>query len=157
MKRIALLICFAVCLFSLLVSTVFAHPGRTDGNGGHTNHSTGEYHYHHGYSPHDHYDMDGDGDIDCPYGFNNKTASISDSSQKKESIKTVKKTSFFDVLEALFINFFPSLVISFILSLILSYVLFFLFGDDKGWTLTCVVFLLISAVVYVRLVLWHLE
>ena len=73
MKRIALLICFAVCLFSLLVSTVFAHPGKTDSKGGHTNHSTGEYHYHHGYSAHDHYDMDGDGVVDCPYDFDDKT------------------------------------------------------------------------------------
>ena len=73
MKRIALLICFAVCLFSLLIASVFAHPGGTDGNGGHTNHSTGEYHYHHGYSAHDHYDMDGDGVVDCPYDFDDKT------------------------------------------------------------------------------------
>ena len=73
MKRRALLICFAVCLFSLLIAPVFAHPGRTDGKGGHTNHSTGEYHYHHGYSAHDHYDMDGDGDLDCPYDFDDKT------------------------------------------------------------------------------------
>ncbi len=46
-----------------------AHSGRTDSAGGHTNHSTGEYHYHHGYPAHDHYDMDGDGDRDCPYTY----------------------------------------------------------------------------------------
>ena len=73
MKRISLLICFAVCLFSLFVAPVLAHPGRTDGKGGHTNRSTGEYHYHHGYPEHDHYDMDGDGDRDCPYDFDKKT------------------------------------------------------------------------------------
>lgn len=73
MKRRALLICFAVCLFSLLVAPVFAHPGRTDSKGGHTDSSTGEYHYHHGYSAHDHYDMDGDGVVDCPYDFDDKT------------------------------------------------------------------------------------
>lgn len=73
MKRKILLICFALCLMFLLVSPVFAHPGRTDGNGGHTDHDTGEYHYHHGYSAHDHYDMDGDGDVDCPYDFDDKT------------------------------------------------------------------------------------
>ena len=72
MKRRALLICFAVCLFFLLVAPVFAHPGRTDGKGGHTDHSTGEYHYHHGYSAHDHYDMDRDGIVDCPYDFDDK-------------------------------------------------------------------------------------
>ena len=50
-----------------------AHPGRTDGNGGHTDKSTGEYHYHHGYSAHDHWDMNGDGIIDCPYNFDDQT------------------------------------------------------------------------------------
>ena len=55
-------------LFSLL------HSGRTDANGGHWDHSSGEYHYHHGYSAHDHYDIDDDGDIDCPYDFDDKTS-----------------------------------------------------------------------------------
>lgn len=39
-----LIICFS---FSTIV---FAHPGRTDSNGGHYNRSTGEYHYHDGSS-----------------------------------------------------------------------------------------------------------
>lgn len=79
MKRILLLI-------SVLALTVFvalgvkAHPGRTDGSGGHTNHSTGEYHYHHGHPAHDHYDMDGDGDIDCPYDFDDQTTHSSNTS-----------------------------------------------------------------------------
>ena len=60
-------------MLSALVFSVYAHSGGTDGNGGHTNHSTGEYHYHHGYPAHDHYDMDGDGDLDCPYEFEDKT------------------------------------------------------------------------------------
>ena len=52
----------------LLSSTiVFAHPGGTDGAGGHKNHSTGEYHYHHGYSAHQHTDGV------CPYDFDDKT------------------------------------------------------------------------------------
>lgn len=64
--RCALFLLFFALLLPLRVS---AHPGRTDSNGGHTNHSTGEYHYHHGYPAHFHYDMDGDGNIDCPYDF----------------------------------------------------------------------------------------
>lgn len=68
----SLLVC--LCIIMLLSVTVYAHPGRTDGNGGHTNHNTGEYHYHHGYSAHDHYDMDDDGKIDCPYAFDDKTS-----------------------------------------------------------------------------------
>lgn len=58
----------------------FAHPGNTNGDGGHYDRSTGEYHYHHGYPAHDHYDMDGDGIIDCPYDFDDKTGENSGSS-----------------------------------------------------------------------------
>lgn len=42
MKKIVLLfIVFVICS-----SVSFAHPGRTDSNGGHYDRSTGEYHYH---------------------------------------------------------------------------------------------------------------
>lgn len=67
------LFCTSLVLIFCMAITVSAHPGRTDGNGGHTNRSTGEYHYHHGYSAHDHRDIDGDGDLDCPYKFDDKT------------------------------------------------------------------------------------
>lgn len=60
-------------VLSCALLVVLAHPGRTDGSGGHYNRSTGEYHYHHGYSAHQHYDMDGDGDRDCPYKFKDNT------------------------------------------------------------------------------------
>ena len=53
--------------FILLCSFASAHPGKTDGNGGHTNHSTGEYHYHHGYEAHQH--INGT----CPFSFKDKT------------------------------------------------------------------------------------
>lgn len=71
---ISVLALIALLITSMLLS-VKAHSGGTDSKGGHTNHSTGEYHYHHGYSAHDHYDIDGDGKIDCPYDFENKTNS----------------------------------------------------------------------------------
>lgn len=45
-----------ICSFGMLF-----HPGRTDEDGGHTDHSTGEYHYHHGYPAHQHPDGV------CPY------------------------------------------------------------------------------------------
>lgn len=76
-----------------LLLVAFAHPGRTDSKGGHTNHSTGEYHYHHGYSAHDHYDMDGDGDLDCPYDFEDKTNHSSNSTQSKNENAVSKKNS----------------------------------------------------------------
>lgn len=67
----------ASCLLilSFCVMPVYAHSGGTDGQGGHYNRSTGEYHFHHGYSAHDHYDMNGDGIADCPYEFESNTAS----------------------------------------------------------------------------------
>ena len=72
-KAIAILCCCCIMLIFCLPMSATAHPGRTDGKGGHTNRSTGEYHYHHGYSAHDHWDMDGDGDVDCPYNHEDKT------------------------------------------------------------------------------------
>lgn len=72
MRRILLAL---ICFFFIISEPVcvYAHPGRTDGSGGHYNRSTGEYHYHHGYREHQHSDMDGDGDLDCPYDFEDKT------------------------------------------------------------------------------------
>lgn len=83
MRLLKLLIVIAICLSLSVVA--FAHPGRTDSNGGHTDHSTGEYHYHHGYPAHQHSDLDGDGDLDCPYLFDDKTGT---SSGKIEKDKT---------------------------------------------------------------------
>lgn len=53
-------LCVAIlCLAIPSISPI--HSGGTDGDGGHYNHSTGEYHYHHGYSAHQHYNGK------CPY------------------------------------------------------------------------------------------
>lgn len=86
MRLFKLLVAFA--LFFSLAVTAFAHPGKTDSKGGHTDHSTGEYHYHHGYSAHQHYDQDGDGILDCPYQFIDKTDSSSDSATHSTSPST---------------------------------------------------------------------
>ena len=79
-KRFFLILLLFFLITSSLTLTVYAHPGRTDSNGGHYNRSTGEYHYHHGYPAHDHYDIDGDGTIDCPYAFEDKTRHSSSAS-----------------------------------------------------------------------------
>lgn len=89
MKRIIKYTCAVASLIFLLAIAVSAHSGRTDSNGGHYNHSTGEYHYHHGYSAHQHYDMDGDGAIDCPYEFKDKT-NHSDASKDNATIEDPK-------------------------------------------------------------------
>lgn len=67
MRLIRLMI--AICAILSVSVFAYAHPGKTDSNGGHINHSTGEYHYHHGYSAHQHYDSNGDGILDCQYDF----------------------------------------------------------------------------------------
>lgn len=76
-----------LCAFMLLALAVpsFAHSGGTDGNGGHYNRSTGEYHYHHGYSAHQHPDGI------CPYDYNDKTGESSGSSGQKKPDLTLKK------------------------------------------------------------------
>ena len=79
-KKLLLVILLLALLGTFIVPTVYAHPGRTNGKGGHTDHSTGEYHYHHGYSAHGHYDIDGDGVVDCPYDFDVKTDQSSNES-----------------------------------------------------------------------------
>lgn len=91
MNLLRLLLTFTFAFYLIFPITVFAHPGRTDSAGGHTNRSTGEYHYHHGYSEHDHYDMDGDGDLDCPYDFDDKTGS-SGKGNNSSSITPIKPT-----------------------------------------------------------------
>lgn len=80
-------------LFTFTAMPVSAHPGRTDGDGGHYDHSDGEYHYHHGQPAHQHYDIDGDGNIDCPYKFIDNTNHNSKNDSSVNSISSEKKES----------------------------------------------------------------
>ena len=66
MKKFFALVCTVIIAFVLAIIG-FAHPGGTDGSGGHYDRSTGEYHYHHGYSAHQHEDGE------CPYASNEFT------------------------------------------------------------------------------------
>lgn len=70
MKKIIIVAVVFLCC----ISVSFAHPGRTDSNGGHYNRSTGEYHYHHGYPEHQHVNNT------CPYDFDDRTGERSGSS-----------------------------------------------------------------------------
>ncbi len=54
MKKKLYYVLFFLIFLTLVFTTASAHSGRTDSNGGHYNHSTGEYHYHHGYPEHQH-------------------------------------------------------------------------------------------------------
>lgn len=89
------LIIFCIVTMCVLLFSIFAtaHPGKTDSNGGHINHSTGEYHYHHGYPAHSHYDMDEDGIRDCPYDLDDKTNHNSSSGNSSNSSDQNNKTS----------------------------------------------------------------
>lgn len=69
----------ALVVVALMTAPAFAHPGRTDGSGGHYDRSTGDYHYHHGYGAHDH--VDGV----CPYDYDDKTGENSGSSSSSSS------------------------------------------------------------------------
>ena len=72
MKRISVLL--ITILLLLLTVPAYAHPGKTDANGGHYNRSTGEYHYHHGYPEHQHPNGV------CPYDFDDRTGENSGTS-----------------------------------------------------------------------------
>lgn len=47
MRKRYLIPIFACILLLSCCTVALAHPGDTDANGGHYDHSTGEYHYHH--------------------------------------------------------------------------------------------------------------
>ena len=87
MKRIKLAICVFLMLFPLCA---FAHSGRTDSQGGHTDHSTGIYHYHHGYPAHSHTNGR------CPYDYDDKTGE--NSSTSSSGSENTSKKGFFDYL-----------------------------------------------------------
>ncbi len=84
-KKIVMLL---TLLILFLPFSVFAHPGRTDGAGGHYDNSAGEYHYHHGYSAHQH------NNGECPYDYeypSNHTAYKSDNETEIDWDKLLDK------------------------------------------------------------------
>ncbi len=123
MKKTVLICTLIVCLvLPSVVLVTDAHSGRTDGSGGHTNHSTGEYHYHHGYSAHDHYDMDGDGVKDCPYDFDDNTEKESKPGTPRTENPKTKKWSpvLSDILSVVF-NVFLTFILPWIIFIIIFY------------------------------------
>lgn len=86
MRRI-LCIFFSLACITVLSLSVYAHPGRTDANGGHYDRSTGEYHYHHGYPAHQH--INGT----CPYDFDDRTGWNSGSSYGSSGLSDSRSNS----------------------------------------------------------------
>ena len=98
------ILCVAIiCLLTPNILPI--HSGRTDGDGGHYNHDTGEYHYHHGYSAHQHYDgvcPYDEEDYDCgredcniqgQHYHANKATTTTSRTQKQESDSVSKDSS----------------------------------------------------------------
>lgn len=75
--KISLILMSIVVIFLGSCVAVFAHPGKTDSDGGHFDRSTGEYHYHHGYPAHQHENGT------CPYNKKSTTT------EKAETFATI--------------------------------------------------------------------
>ncbi len=81
MKKTLLFFITLILILSLSF-TAPAHPGKTDGNGGHYDNNAGEYHYHHGYPAHQHTNGK------CPYDFEDKTNHNAGSTTNKTTSST---------------------------------------------------------------------
>lgn len=84
MRRFALFLALALCI----TVSAYAHPGGTDSKGGHTNHSTGEYHYHHGNPEHQH--VNGF----CPYATVTPTPRATPRATPKVSLSTLPPSAY---------------------------------------------------------------
>ena len=163
--RKALALCLSILILSVCATPAYAHSGRTDSAGGHTDKDTGEYHYHHGYSAHDHYDMDGDGDIDCPYDYDSKTGNSSWNNRNHDphtnnsiqsEIPKIKPApnnpSLWDIITVIF-SYLPGAIALWLLSsYFLFYILGLFFGDDQG----CSASMIVGAVISLALYIWSI-
>lgn len=144
MKRLFIILLCLLCL----TTPVCAHPGDTDENGGHIDHTTGEYHYHHGYPAHDHYDIDGDGILDCPHYFDD----ISDSSVNHPSDSSDNQdhgcTSFIDLLFGILDAILISVALGLASSYVLSMILFPFVGEDAGCSVSIIIWFIVSIITF---------
>ena len=82
-KVLSLLFLILFIVFNLMS---YGHSGKTDSQGGHYDHSTGEYHYHHGYPAHQHPNGV------CPYTTKTTETEANTSIGKKHSSVSNYKT-----------------------------------------------------------------
>jgi Bacterial SH3 domain. len=85
-KRFLVLAASFTLITTSLFSVAFAHPGRLDKNGGHTNKKTGEYHYH---------DSNGNEVREKPSKSSSKSKSSTSSKSKSSNYRTVQKTKLY--------------------------------------------------------------
>ena len=159
-KPLILFLCILV--LCILPFSVYAHPGRTNSDGGHWDYENGDYHYHHGYPEHDHYDIDGDGYADCPYDFDDKTdhSSGNDSSPEqhtdnsvqsaisKSTIKT-DKASLWDIISVIFAYLPGAICLWLSSSYFLFYILRLFFGEEQGCSTAIIAGAVIALVMYI--------
>lgn len=81
-KKLVAVFVSMMLVISVFCMSAYGHSGRTDSNGGHTDHSTGEYHYHHGMHAHQH-----ENGV-CPYAKEEATSGSDDFDYSSES-KTI--------------------------------------------------------------------
>ena len=96
--KILTILCLVGLLFALSI-TSSAHSGKTDGNGGHYNNDTGEYHYHHGYPAHQHTNGE------CPYDFKDNTQTQKKSNNSSKTLPIVVTIIVVVILFLLFLKY----------------------------------------------------
>ena len=106
---------------------VFAHSGGTDANGGHYDHSSGEYHYHHGQPAHQHYDIDGDGKKECGNTIAGLSCLSVAGSAAASYITTKSSTSAYEKSSGKEVSTKTKLIIGIPIFALLFFVLLFLF------------------------------
>lgn len=156
------LLCVITTIIFLLTLTVlcFAHSGRTDANGGHFDHSTGEYHYHNGNSNHG--IIEKNDDTDRSYFYDNtqytkeKTTHSYEEDNNTNGSYEEKKSSFdifdfFIILIHLAFAFFGSGVIISILSETTS-----LFDEKKYKSAKVYKFVLVVVFLLLFIVLFYI-
>lgn len=146
---------FIIILFmALLPVAAFAHPGSTDSNGGHIDHSTGGYHYHHGYPAHSHYDMDGDNKKDCPYNFDDQTSKNTGSSSHSSGKKNISPSDAEEGIESkIEASIGYGIFLPFLIYIPLSYVSKHL-NSPKKWRIFFFVLSCIISVIIIATLFW---
>ena len=148
MKKVIIFLTI-VFLFASFSVYVYAHPGKTDSNGGHNDRQNGDYHYHHGYPAHSH--IDGV----CPYDYDDKTdhsynSDNSGNSSNDESIKTsqIKFSSIGDLIGKIVTSLLESIAIFFAIGILVIIVCQFFFPkfSDKAFKAVTVIIAIISII-----------
>lgn len=121
-RKLTIIIAFLLLSLTPL-SVGYAHSGGTDENGGHYDHSTGEYHYHHGYPAHQHPDGK------CPYDFDDKTGENTrdySSGGTRSAASSEPKRASIPEEESFFAKLFNITLLSALLDLIICGLLYWL-------------------------------